>query len=120
MRWPDWSGVTGGYFFVYGRPTRTGHFWIIVSFFVSPLSVSTTATTSSTVKLPDLISFTVPLILGGIMILCRIDGVSCTVPSTSPPIRWSPALATAVKSHFFSRSSAGTSSPRGRKLPPVF
>lgn len=45
-----------------------------MSSFVSPLSVSITATTSSTVKLPDLISFTVPLILGGIMILVQDRG----------------------------------------------
>ena len=55
---------------------------------------------------------TVPLRLGGTMILWSTTGVSGTVPSTSPPVTRSPTWATAVKSHFFSWSTAGTSTPR--------
>lgn len=54
------------------------------------------------------------------MILWSTTLVSWTVPSTSPPVTLSPGLATAVKSHFFSRSRAGTSTPRGRLLFPAF
>ena len=43
-----------------------------------------------------------------------------TVPMMSPPMTLSPAFAVAVKSHFFSRSRAGTSTPRGRLLPLTF
>ena len=62
----------------------------------------------------------VPLMVGGIMILWSTTLVSWTVPITSPPATLSPGLATALNSHFFWRSRAGTSTPRGRLLPPVF
>ena len=58
-----------------------------------------------------------PCILGGIMILWRMEGVSCTVPMMSPPTTWVPGSTTAWKSHFFSRSRAGTSTPLGRLFP---
>ena len=54
----------------------------------------------------------VPLRSGGTMILWSTTGVSCTVPITSPPVTFVPGSTEAVKSHFFSRSSAGTSTPR--------
>jgi len=47
-------------------------------------------------------SVMVPLRLGGTMILWSTTGVSGTVPGVTA----------AVKSHFFSRSRAGTSTPR--------
>ena len=61
----------------------------------------------------------VPFIFGGSMILWRMESVSCTVPSTSPPTTLSPGFTTGVNSHFFSRSRAGTSTPRGRLLLPL-
>src|SRR5699024_5125301 len=54
-RWPVTRGISGGSFFWYGRPRRTGHFCISVSS-LSPSAVSRTATVSSTVNSPDLIS----------------------------------------------------------------
>ena len=92
----------------------------MVSSCFSPFSSTTTATVSSTVKAPDWMDSTVPFRLGGTMILWSTTLVSWTVPSTSPPMTLSPGLATAVKSHFFSRSRAGTSTPRGRLLLPAF
>ena len=61
----------------------------------------------------------VPFILGGSMILWRMDSVSWTVPSTSPPTTRVPGWTVGVNSHFFSRSRAGTSTPRGRLLLPL-
>ena len=65
-------------------------------------------------------SVMVPLMLGGTMILWSTTGVSGTVPMTSPPTTWSPAWAVGVKSHSFSGSMGGTSTPRGRLLLPAF
>ena len=62
----------------------------------------------------------VPLMPGGTMILWSTTLVSWTVPMTSPPETLSPAWTVALKSHFFVRSSAGTSTPRGRLLPWTF
>ena len=78
----------------------------------SPLSVRRVATVSSTVKEPLWISVMVPLRLGGTMILWSTTGVSGTVPITSPPTTFVPGVTAAVKSHCFSRSRAGTSTPR--------
>ena len=86
----------------------------------SPLSVRRVATVSSTVKEPLLMSVMVPLMMGGTMILWSTTGVSGTVPITSPPSTFVPGVTTAVKSHFFSRSRAGTSTPRGRLFPCTF
>ena len=116
MRWPVMSGVDGVNFLSYGRATRTGHFCMRVRF-SSPFSVSSTQTVSVTVNAPDLISLTVPAILGGTMILCRTALVSCTVPMTSPPESLSPFLTVGVKSHFFSRFRAGTCTPRAMVSP---
>ena len=92
----------------------------MVSACFSPFPSTSTATVSSTVKEPDWMDSMVPDRVGGTMILWSTTLVSWTVPSTSPPVTLSPGLATAVKSHFFSRSRAGTSTPRGRLLFPAF
>ena len=55
---------------------RTGHFCIIVSSCFSPLLSSSTATVSVTVKSPPFMLTSLPLRLGGTMILCSIALVS--------------------------------------------
>ena len=57
-------------------------------------------------------SVMVPFRLGGTMILWSTTAVSGTVPITSPPVTFAPGSTEAVNSHFFSRSRAGTSTPR--------
>ena len=86
-----------------------------------PSSFTSTATVSWTLYCPALTTlFSVPLRVGGTMILWSTTGVSGTVPMMSPPTTVSPALATGVNSHFLSGSMAGTSTPRGRLLPRTF
>mgnify|MGYP007000007867 CR=1 FL=1 len=58
-----------------------------------------------------------PLHPGRIMILWRIEGVSCTVPMMSPPTTWVPGSTTAWKSHFFSRSSGHLHTSGGGYFP---
>ena len=57
-------------------PVRVGHFCTMVRSCFSPLSSTSTATVSSTVNSPDWMDSMVPLILGGIMILWRMESVS--------------------------------------------
>ncbi len=71
---PVTSGMSGIILRVVGLPNRTGHFCIIMTF-LPPM----TATVSSTVNSPDLMSSTTPLVPLGTMILCRMDR-SGTVP----------------------------------------
>ena len=68
--------------------------------------------TWSTVNSPFSMLLTVPLRLGGTMILCSMAEVSCTVPRTSPPATCWPGSATGTKSHLRSRLSADTWTPR--------
>ena len=93
---------------MYGRPERTPQRWSMVSSVPS----SSTQTVSVTVKSPERTSFTVPETPAGTMILCSRTLVSGTVPMTSPGMTASPGLTVGVNVHFFSRSSAGTSTPR--------
>jgi len=115
-RWPVTIGSLGGSFSRYGRPLRTGHFCTIVSG-TSPLGVSRIATTSSIVKPPDRISFTVPRMFGGTMILWTTTAVSCTVPRRLPPETGSPTFAVGSNIHFLSRSKALASTPRMMRSP---
>ena len=66
---------------------------------------------------PSKIQVSLPDTPGGTMILWVTISVSCTVPSTSPPVSSSPTLATGVKAHSFSWSRASTMTPRGMRSP---
>ena len=116
MRWPVIIGSVGVIFSAAGRARRTGHFCSMVSS-RSPSLVSSMATVSVTVKLPPLIDLRVPSSPGGTMIFWVTAAVSSTVPSTSPPVRKSPSLATGTNSHRASRDSLGRSMPRVMRSP---
>ena len=91
----------------------------MVSSTLEPSSFFSTATVWVTLNLPAWMDSTVPDRRGGTMILCSTTAVSWTVPRMSPPVTLSPGLATGTKSHSFSRSRAGTSTPRSRVFLPV-
>ena len=116
-RCPVTIGSPGAIFSAVGRRRRTGHRCSMGTSTKVPSSFRTFAIGSTMVASPVWIHSTVPDNLGGIMIFCSTAGVSCTVPSTSPPISLSPIFATGTNSHFFSRSSFGTSMPLGIRSP---
>ena len=99
--WPVISGCSRGSLSFVGRPILTGQVCIIFRG-TTPSAVSSSPTTSSTVKSPDFIDFIVPDWSGGTITLCSKDSVSCTVPMMSPPTTFSPALTFASKGQTFS------------------
>ncbi len=112
-RWPVIRGISGISLLTTGRPKRTGHLCIMVISLPSTVAIG-----SVTVKSPALMSWTVPLMPTGMMILCMMD-LSGAVPMICPWVTLSPFFTVGVKAYLILRSNPGAETPRLMKSPIV-
>ena len=97
-----------------GLASLTGHSWYIFKLYSLFWSSFNTKSTSSILYLPLFFAFTtIPLIVGGTIILCIISEVSCTSANICPLLSWSPSFTSILTSHSFSVSSDISPIPSG-------
>ena len=119
---PVTSGWLAGSLLAVGLGIRIGHFWASLSSLIVWSGSSTVTIVSFTVYLPSGITFrTVACVIIGVIIdLWTMDGVSGHSAITAPPHMTSPSLTFMVTSHSLSGSSESTATPLAIYLPDAF